>query len=237
MDPSPPPKKPNESDCDYQRRVEFVAWREAGGRPEVPSPMVRPSRIRAVKPPRPGPRTPPSAETRAKMAAAKRGLAGQRSRPCVLVVLGRGELAFESATDAARFVGATQQAMHAWLTGTTPWPGTGPRPPRNPALAGLAGWFIERHQFFDYSPGFPSPEPPKIAPPKSEPKRQQPSHLDRSRRYVEVELTLEGQEPERFVSVHDAAKRAGVRHLTAYLWLTGERPWPPGLTGRAITPL
>lgn len=180
-------------------------------------------------------RTPPGPETRARMAAAKRGLAGVRSRPCVLDIPGRGELAFESASEAARFVGVSQQLLHQWLTGAAAWPGTGPRKPRRPGLVGLRGRFIERADFPNFEPGFPSAEPRRIAPARPAPtKPPRPAHMDRSRKLIEVELVFEGRDPERFVTIHDAAKRAKTRHLVMFQWLTGERPWPIGLTGRVV---
>lgn len=84
-----------------------------------------------------------SAETRAKMSAAKRGARNPFSRPVWLELPGGTREEFESATAAARRVGVTQQLMHQWLTGAAFWPGTGPRlRTRMKHLVGLRGGFV-----------------------------------------------------------------------------------------------
>lgn len=193
-------------------------------------------------------------ETREKMAAAKRGLAGPAARPCVLQLPGSDvELAFESVTEAAAFVGVSQQAMQGWVTGRVPWPGLGPKPPRVRRLAGLRGRYIERGEFDSFTRGVPAALPhaasPSVAPgrpPKVAALRRKRSHPARrlppgearkGERYTEVELSLRGAPPVRFTSIHAAARVAKTTHLKMYQWLSGERPWPNGLTGRPITPL
>lgn len=197
---------------------------------------------------------PASPETREKMAAAKRGLAGPAARPCVLRLPGSdAELAFESVTEAAAFVGVSQQALQGWMTGRTPWPGLGPKPPRVRRLAGLRGRYIERSEFDSFTRGVPAAPPLAASPPvtpgrppkvaalrriMSYPARRlPPGEARRGERYTEVELSLCGAPPVRFTSIHAAARVAKTTHLKMYQWLTGERPWPDGLTGRAITPL
>jgi hypothetical protein len=191
-------------------------------------------------------------ETREKMAAAKRGLAGPAARPCVLQLPGSDvELAFESVSEAAAFVGVSQQAMQGWVTGRTPWPGLGLKPPRVRRLAGLRGRYIERGEFESFVRGAPALPPPTSAvPPRSAPKiaalrrrmsyparRLPPGEARKGEKYTEVEITIQGSPPARFTSVHAAARVAKTTHLKMYQWLVGERPWPEGLTGRAITPL
>jgi hypothetical protein len=192
-------------------------------------------------------------ETRERMAASKRGLAGVAARPCVLILPGSStELAFESVTEACKFVGVSQQAMRGWLEGKTAWPGRGQRISKVTRLAGLRGRYIERAEFSSFIRGVPT-QPfrpslhtsfrgvePKIAAPlrKSVPTRGLPPEQTRKgEKHTEVELTFEGQLPARFTSIHAAARVAKTTHLKMYLWLTGERPWPGSLTGRAITPL
>jgi hypothetical protein len=191
-------------------------------------------------------------ETREKMAAAKRGLAGPAARPCVLQLPGSDvELAFESVSEAAAFVGVSQQAMQGWVTGRTPWPGLGLKPPRVRRLAGLRGRYIERGEFESFVRGVPALPPPTSAiPPRSAPKitalrrrmsyparRLPPGEARKGEKYTEVEITVQGSPPARFTSIHAAARVAKTTHLKMYQWLVGERPWPEGLTGRAITPL
>jgi hypothetical protein len=83
-------------------------------------------------------RGPVSDETRARMSSAKLGSRNPKSRGCVLELHGK-RLRFESESLAARHFGVTQQAMHGWLTGLIPWPGTGVRAPRRKDLIGLTG--------------------------------------------------------------------------------------------------
>lgn len=211
----PPLRKPNESDSDYARRCEFVAWRAAGGVPELPkSPeprVTKPQRLpREPREPRP----PVSAVTRAKMSAARSGPRNYRSRPVWIKMPGSDAVEHPSVTAAAKSLGVPQQVVFSWLSGTLAWPGQGPRgATKLTHLTGLTGGYLK---------------------PSGKPRNP---YLDRSKKLIEVELTFSGQNSERFRTVHDAAKRADVRHLVMYLWLTGERPWPDGLTGRAITPL
>lgn len=191
---------------------------------------------------------PVSPETRERMAAAKRGLAGWAARPCVLQLPGSDiELAFESSTEAARFVGATQQAMHGWLTGKFAWPGSGPRPPKSKnaeQLTGLRGRFVERSEFGRYQRGVPAapdesvavdlPRPGRV---RKTPKRAGDTACRRGEKHREVELTFAGQPPVRYLSIHAAARAAKTTHLKMFQWLAGERLWPEGLTGRPISPL
>jgi hypothetical protein len=81
-------------------------------------------------------------ETRRKMSIAKKGDKNPNSRPCVIHHNGKSTR-FQCASDAAKHFNATQQAMDAWLKGTTPWPGTGPRPPRRKDLIGITGKLLD----------------------------------------------------------------------------------------------
>jgi hypothetical protein len=182
-------------------------------------------------------------ETRAKMGAAKRGLRGPTSRPCVLNFVDGTSQFFESAADAARSTGVSQQAMHGWLSGKSSWPGHH-RPSRHPKFVWLQGRFLTREEYAKFAPALEAPlQPIATDPPKPRPQGRQksrkaprPTHLDRGIKVVHCELEIDGAR-EAFCTIHAAAKRVGVTHLKMYLWLTGERPWPEGLTGRAITPL
>lgn len=192
-------------------------------------------------------RNPVTLETRAKMAAAKRGLRGPTSRPCVLNFVGGESQFFESAAEAARSVGVSQQAMHGWLSGKVSWPGHR-RPSRHPKFVWLQGRFLTREEYTKYapSPGVPvdppaqyhiatSPLPRPLGRQKSR-KIPRPTHLDRGVKIVHCELEIGGSR-EGFSTIHAAARRVKATHLKMYLWLSGEKPWPDGLTGRAITPL
>lgn len=192
--------------------------------------------------------------TREKMAAAKRGLAGPAARPCVLQLPGSdAELAFESVTEAAAFAGVSQPTMQGWVSGRTPWPGQGPIPPRVRRLAGLRGRYIERGEFAAFTRGVPA-QPQHAVSPVAVPdrpskiaalhrimsypaRRLPPGEARKGEKYTEVEITVSGSFPARFTSIHAAARVAKTTHLKMYQWLVGERPWPDGLTGRAITPL
>lgn len=81
----------------------------------------------------------PSAETREKMAHAKRGANNVKSRPVVIKSPDGGKRKFASVSEAATFCGASQQLMDTWLKGTATWPGTGTRAPR-PKYAWLVGY-------------------------------------------------------------------------------------------------
>lgn len=85
----------------------------------------------------------PSAETRAKMAEAKKGARNSNARRCSLDL--RGEtMEFETATAAAKHYGTSQQTMDLWLRGVVPWPGKGPRKPKKTSahLIGLSGRYL-----------------------------------------------------------------------------------------------
>lgn len=82
-----------------------------------------------------------SAETRAKMAEAKTGARNPKSCPCFTVFEGFKKN-FDSASEAARYHGVSQQLMQQWLSGAVAWPGSGPRTPRTEKgreLIGLTG--------------------------------------------------------------------------------------------------
>lgn len=83
-----------------------------------------------------------SEDTRRKMSEAKKGANNARSRPCVINFKGESKR-FDSAREAAIYHGVTQQALYSWLTGTCPWPGTGPRKPRRRDLIGMTGGFTK----------------------------------------------------------------------------------------------
>lgn len=157
---------------------------------------------------------PASQETRAKMSSAKLGSRNPRSRKCWVQLPGKPRVEYACVTSAAAAIGVKQQLLDLWLTGGSPWPGSGPRKPRpaNRHLTGLSGGYLD---------GGPARSP----------------YLDRSKRLIEVELQFGDGPADRFPTIHAAARRAKTRHLKMYQWLSGERPWPDGLTGRAITPL
>lgn len=84
-----------------------------------------------------------TAETREKMAEAKRGKRNARSRACTLWFHDE-KLRFDSATAAARHFGVTQQVMDLWLRGSMGWPGANGRTPRSDRgrqLVGLMGGY------------------------------------------------------------------------------------------------
>lgn len=198
---------------------------------------------------------PVSPETRAKQGAAKRGLRNYHSRPCVLTLPGgREEAAFPCVSDAARFAGVTQQAMHSWFEGLLPWPGSGARRSRHIHLTGITGRYVTREEYLKLVPT-PVELGPEILPPaglelveytgpafKYPPRpvkapKPEPGEWRKGEQVIECELTFAGQDPARYASIHAAARVAKTTHLKMYLWLTGEKPWPEGLTGRLITPL
>lgn len=81
-----------------------------------------------------------TAETRVKLGERKRGANNPNARSCT--VQWKGEtMKFVTGQDAATHFGVTQQAMHNWLSGKAPWPGTGRKPARlqNRHLVGLTG--------------------------------------------------------------------------------------------------
>lgn len=157
---------------------------------------------------------PATPETRAKMSRAKLGSRNPHSRKCWLEVPGAPRVVYSCVTTAAAAIGVKQQILHSWLTGGSSWPGSGSRKPRpaNRHLTGLTGGYVDKN---------PTRSP----------------YLDRSKKLIEVELKFGDGPAERFPTIHAAARRAKTRHLKMYQWLAGERPWPDGLTGRAITPL
>lgn len=75
--------------------------------------------------------------TRARMSEAKRGDRNPNATPCEV-----GGVRYPCVSDAARAIGVSQQALQQWLTGATPWPGTGLRKSRRPDLEGLTGRFV-----------------------------------------------------------------------------------------------
>lgn len=80
-----------------------------------------------------------SDESRAKMAEAKRGKNNPKSRPCSITFNGEA-LRFESASEAAKHYGVSQQAMKQWLDGASSWPTDGGKTrPQNRRLAGMTG--------------------------------------------------------------------------------------------------
>jgi hypothetical protein len=72
---------------------------------------------------------PVSAETRKKMSEAKRGSRNTNSRK-VAIHGPEGVQVFVCASDAARFLGVSQQNLQSWMTGKSPWPGTSSREPK-----------------------------------------------------------------------------------------------------------
>jgi hypothetical protein len=82
---------------------------------------------------------PVSAETREKMAHAKRGANNVKSRPVVVTSPDGKKKKFASVSEAAAFCGASQQLMDTWMKGTAAWPGTGTRAPRH-KYAWLVGY-------------------------------------------------------------------------------------------------
>ena len=69
--------------------------------------------------------TNPSAETREKMASAKRGAKNRQSRPVIVKHPDGSTTRYESTVAAATFFGTSQQLFDTWIKGTAPWPGTG----------------------------------------------------------------------------------------------------------------
>lgn len=85
----------------------------------------------------------PSAETREKMAAAKRGAKHPAARACKVTLNGK-TLRFPTTQDAATHFGVTQQSMHAWISGKTPWPGQGRFVRKQTQhLVGATGGFVD----------------------------------------------------------------------------------------------
>lgn len=185
---------------------------------------------------------PVSQETRRKMSEAKRGLRSPTARPCVLFFVDGTTRFFESVSEAARSVGASQQTMHGWFSRRVGRPGNH-RPPAGSTVDWLDGQLLTREEYVKFSPGIDASVDSSVGAPSARPevreksrKAARPDHLDRSKRIVHCELEINGTK-EAFCTIHAAAKRIGVTHLKIYLWLTGERPWPKGMTGRVLTPL
>lgn len=70
---------------------------------------------------------PPTAETRERMSAAKRGQSNPKARAVTVTTPDGTTQQFPCVADAARFFQTSQQCMDQWLKGTTAWPGTGAR--------------------------------------------------------------------------------------------------------------
>lgn len=68
-----------------------------------------------------------TAETREKMAEAKRGSKNVKAR-AVIVKTPDGVTRFDSVSDAAKSLNVPQQVLDGWMMGRFPWPGTGTRP-------------------------------------------------------------------------------------------------------------
>lgn len=178
-------------------------------------------------------RNPVSAETRRKMSEAKRGIRGPAARPCVILWGSGAEETFESVTAAALRLGRSVATVSRWFSGASSWPR--PSSSSNPVFTGR---YIDRSELAERRGIGQVPEivvPRKVR--GKNPTREQKALRWAGEKFVECELTFSSRDPERFTSVHAAARIAKVTHLRMYQWLTGERPWPDGLTGRAITPL
>ena len=67
------------------------------------------------------------AETREKMAAAKRGARNVNSRPVIVTHPDKSTTSFPCVSDAAKFFKVSQQIMDLWIRGVVPWPGMGRR--------------------------------------------------------------------------------------------------------------
>ena len=199
-------------------------------------PAYRVSAVRKMRESRE--RNPVGAETREKMAAAKRGLAGPAARPCILRWSDGLEEGFDSITSLAARLERPAATISRWFAGKTPWPGDRPRveSPGDIPPSRMTGWFITREEYATRFGDKPPTTTKRYQPQKRLTRAQKASRWE-GERYVECELTENTAPPERFTSIHAAARIAGVRHLKMYQWLSGERPWPDGLTGRAITPL
>lgn len=87
-------------------------------------------------------RAPIGAIVKAKMSEAKLGEKNPNARSCT-VKFNNYEFWFGSAAEAARHFAVTQQTMHQWLSGESPWPGSGPRKTRYPAYIGMSGAYEE----------------------------------------------------------------------------------------------
>lgn len=141
------PRKPAESDHDYHARLRTWSHIRGGTVPDAgdglrrkwQGPEWRAAQV-ARKKERRGDLV--SAETRAKMASAKRGDRNPNARGC-RISFGGTVLDFTTATDAARHYGVSQQTMDLWLRKVVPWPGTGKRKPRSGAhLIGMTGAYL-----------------------------------------------------------------------------------------------
>ncbi len=157
------PEKPHEPAADYRKRrqmweqIELNAWFGTKGclntRPDsgfnttIDSVLKRKwqddawrdaqmARLRARK----GDAV--SAESRARMSEAKRGSRNLNSRKCRVGMLGSMKT-FETATDAAREFGVSQQVMDLWLRGVVAWPGTGRKSRNYGHLEGLTGAYLQ----------------------------------------------------------------------------------------------